>query len=435
MFENLNQPGNANVGTRGGTRIWPIGELIKAVADILETRFNPVAVQGEISGFSRASSGHCYFSLKDAQGQVRCAMFRRAASMLDFSPRDGQSVELRGRVSVYEPRGELQLVVESLTQAGQGSLFDQFLQLKAKLEAEGLFDAAHKRALPLMPKAIGVVTSLGAAALHDVLSALQRRSPHIPVIVYPATVQGAQAASELRQALASSFQRKEVDVLLLVRGGGSMEDLWSFNDEQLARMIFASPFPLISGIGHETDFTIADFCADVRAPTPTAAAELAAQPLGLLADGLSQFSSRLQRGVNRQIQSSGQRLDKAVARFSQPSHFITRQQSRIDSFAQSLQHSKRVALVRANARFENVARQFPGHIATALQKQRTGLNETQLRLELLNPHLVLRRGFAWLTDQTGQPITSVKQTRTGQSVRAALMDGEVDLTVAAPRLI
>ncbi len=435
MFENLNEPGEAAFGARAGTRMWPVGELIKAVADILETRFNPVAVQGEISGFSRASSGHCYFSLKDAQGQIRCAMFRRAASMLDFSPRDGQSVELRGRVGVYEPRGELQLVVESLRQAGQGSLFDQFLKLKSRLESEGLFDSAHKRAVPLMPKAIGVVTSLGAAALHDVLSALQRRSPHIPVIVYPAAVQGAQAAGELCQALTSAYQRNEVDVLLLVRGGGAMEDLWSFNDEQLARLIFASPIVLISGIGHETDFTIADFCADVRAPTPTAAAELAAQPQALFADVLSQFSSRLQRGVDRQVQSTGQRLDKAVARFAQPSHFITRQQARLDAHAQNLQHAKKATLLRASASFENLARQFPGNISAELQKKRAGLNQAQLRLELLNPQLVLQRGYAWLTDHADQPITSVKQTRTGQSVRATLMDGEVDLTVAAPRLI
>ena len=435
MLENLNQQEEAVFNLRGGPRIWPVGELIKAVADILENRFNPVAVQGEISGFSRASSGHCYFSLKDAQGQVKCAMFRRAASMLDFSPRDGQSVELRGRVSVYEPRGELQLVVESLIQAGQGSLFDQFLKLKVKLEAEGLFDPSHKRMLPSMPKAIGVVTSLGAAALHDVLSALQRRSPHVPVIVYPAAVQGAQAASELRQALTKSFQRMEVDVLLLVRGGGSMEDLWSFNDEQLARLIFASPLPLISGIGHETDFTIADFCADLRAPTPTAAAELAAQPVVVLSDGLSQLSARLQRGVNRQIQSSGQRLDKAVARFSRPSHFITRQQARIDSLAQNLQQAKRATLVRAEARFDNVARQFPDRVSTALQKQRSALNEARLKLELLNPRLVLQRGYAWLIDQADQPITSVKQTRAGQLVRATLMDGEVDLTVTTAPLI
>ena len=253
-----------------GVRIWPVGSLLRAIADSLEARFNPVAVQGELTGFSRAASGHCYFSLKDEQGQIRCAMFRRAAGLLDFSPRDGQLVELRGRLGVYEPRGELQLVVESMRQAGQGNLFEQFLLLKSRLEAEGLFETARKRPLPLMPRAIGVVTSLGAAALHDVVTALQRRAPHIPVVIYPASVQGSQAAGELREALAKAFQRRnrdQVDVLLLVRGGGALEDLWAFNDEQLARAIVASPVPVVSGVGHETDFTIADFCADVRAPT------------------------------------------------------------------------------------------------------------------------------------------------------------------------
>lgn len=259
------------VSTRpSGVKVWPVGELLRSIAEALETRFNPVAVMGEISGFSRASSGHCYFSLKDNEAQIRCAMFRRAAGLLDFGPRDGQRVELRGRLGVYDARGELQLVVESMQQAGQGTLFEQFLKLKARLEAEGLFDPARKRQLPLMPKAIGVVTSLGAAALHDVVSTLQRRTPHIPVVIYAATVQGTQAARELASALRKACQRNEVDVLLLVRGGGAMEDLWAFNDEELARVIVEAPMPVVSGIGHETDFTIADFCADVRAPTPTA---------------------------------------------------------------------------------------------------------------------------------------------------------------------
>ena len=325
-------------------RVWPVSVLLRAIADSLEARFNPVTVQGELSGFSRASSGHCYFSLKDAQGQVRCAMFRRAAALLDFSPRDGQLVELRGRLGVYEPRGELQLVVESMQQAGQGNLFEQFLLLKARLEAEGLFDSARKRPLPVLPRAIGVVTSLGAAALHDVVTALQRRAPHIPVVIYPASVQGAQAAGELRQALVSAWQRRDadqIDVLLLVRGGGAMEDLWAFNDEQLARAIVASPVPVVCGVGHETDFTIADFCADVRAPTPTAAAELCAQPQSDWLRALELAFSRLQNGVERQLQSHSQRLDWAASRINRPSHLVTRQQARLSAVAQDLSHAMR----------------------------------------------------------------------------------------------
>lgn len=431
MFDAIEEPASRE----SGMKLWPVGSLLRAIADSLEARFNPVAVQGEISGFSRAASGHCYFSLKDEQGQIRCAMFRRAASLLDFVPGDGQLVELRGRLGVYDARGELQLVVESLRQAGQGTLFDQFLKLKARLQAEGLFDASRKRALPLSPKAIGVVTSLGAAALHDVVSALQRRVPHTPVVIYPASVQGSQAAGELRQALLKACQRDEVDVLLLVRGGGAMEDLWAFNDEQLARAIVASPLPVISGVGHETDFTIADFCADVRAPTPTAAAELSAQPRDAWMGLLGLMSSRLQEGVNRQLQDRGQRLDLAVARFGRPSHFVTRQRARLAAHAQDLQFARRSALSRLDVRLQSLESDFSKGVSSAMQKQNWQLANAQIRLESLNPRLVLQRGYAWLANVEGLAITSVNQARTEQLVRATLVDGEVDLYVAAPRLI
>ena len=422
----------------GGVRVWPVSSLLHAIADSLEARFNPVAVQGELSGFSRASSGHCYFSLKDDQGQIRCAMFRRASSLLDFSPRDGQLVELRGRLGVYEPRGELQLVVESMQQAGQGSLFEQFLQLKARLEAEGLFATARKRPLPVMPRAIGVVTSLGAAALHDVVTALQRRAPHIPVVLYPASVQGAQAAGELRSALLKAAERQaaeQVDVLLLVRGGGAMEDLWAFNDELLARAIIASPMPVVCGVGHETDFTIADFCADVRAPTPTAAAELCAQPQTAWLAALEQAFSRLQNGVDRQMQAASQRLDRVAARASQPSHLITRQHARLGGMAQSLGHVMQLALEQEKHKLESLSRDLPKVLDGHLMHSRHRLERAQLRLGMLDPQLVLQRGYAWLADLDGHAITSVKNTHPRQPVRATLADGQVDLTVAARRLI
>lgn len=426
---------NSSINRDSGIKLWPVGSLLRAIADSLEARFNPVAVQGEISGFSRAPSGHCYFSLKDEQGQIRCAMFRRAATLLDFAPRDGHLVELRGRLGVYDARGELQLVVESLRQAGQGTLFDQFLKRKASLQAEGLFDTGRKRALPVMPKAIGVITSLGAAALHDVVTALQRRAPHIPVVIYPASVQGVKAAGELHQAVLTAGQRDEVDVLLLVRGGGAMEDLWAFNDEQLARAIVASPFPVICGVGHETDFTIADFCADVRAPTPTAAAELCVQPQAVWLGLLNLMASRVQEGVERQLQASNQRLDLACARFGRPSHFVTRQQASLAAHAQDLQHARRTALSRMSSRLQSLESGFPRLVTSVLQKSQWQLANVQVRLESLNPQLVLTRGYARLTDTDGRAITSVRQTRTGQLVRATLADGEVDLSVAAPRLI
>jgi exodeoxyribonuclease VII large subunit len=431
LFESLQDAGRS----APGVRIWPVGSLLRAIADSLEARFNPVAVKGEIAGFSRATSGHCYFNLKDEQGQVRCAMFRRAASMLDFAPRDGLLVEVRGRLGVYEPRGELQLVVESLREAGQGNWFEQFTRLKAKLEAEGLFDTARKRSLPLLPRAIGIVTSLGAAALHDVVSTLARRAPHVSVVIYPASVQGTQAAGELLQALNKAVKRAEVDVLLLVRGGGAMEDLWAFNDELLARAIVASPIPVVSGVGHETDFTIADFCADVRAPTPTAAAELCAQPQGVWLRALALTLDRLQNAVDRQLQSSNQRLDWAASRVVQPSHLVAREKAGLVLQAQRLRHAARFVLQRQSSQLSAFAKDLPRAVDASTASQRLRLDRAQTRLELLDPHLVLQRGYAWLSDVQGHALTSTKQLSVGQPVRAILADGEVNLTVSQRHLI
>ncbi|MBI5907713.1 MAG: exodeoxyribonuclease VII large subunit [Burkholderiales bacterium] len=431
VFEESVEPARSTPGVR----VWPVGSLLRAIADSLEARFNPVAVRGEVSGFARAASGHCYFSLKDEQGQMRCAMFRRAAGLLDFSPRDGQLVEVRGRLGVYEPRGELQLIVEAMQQAGQGNLFEEFLKLKARLQAEGLFDAGRKKALPLLPRAIGVVTSLGAAALHDVVTALQRRAPHVPVVIYPASVQGAQAPEELRQALRKAYERAEVDVLLLVRGGGAMEDLWAFNDEQLARTLVASPVPVVCGVGHETDFTIADFCADLRAPTPTAAAEMCTQPQGVWLGALALAQGRLQRSAERQLQANSQRLDWAASRVSRPSHLVTRQQARLAGQAQRLRHTMQSGIAHEKNALQGLGLVFPQALAQSLQQQQRRLERAQLRLESLDPKLVLQRGYAWLADMQGQAISSARATRPGQALRATLADGEVDLTVSAPRII
>ena len=413
-----------------GPRIWAVGALCRAVADALDTRFNPVAVRGEISGFSRASSGHCYFSLKDESGQLRCAMFRRAAGLLDFSPRDGDQVEVRGRLAVYEPRGDLQLVVESLKRAGQGALFEQFLQRKARLEAEGLFDPARKRALPTMPRSVGIVTSLGAAALHDVVTALRRRVPHIPVVLAPAAVQGANASAELVRALQSLYALEPaVDVILLVRGGGSIEDLWAFNDETLARTIVQSPVPVVSGVGHETDFTIADFCADLRAPTPTAAAELVSAPRDLWLGALDLLDERLGGALGARLDVLGQRLDQAAGRLGRPSNLVARQQLRLAHHAQRLHFavlSRRERLAQVP---RSIAAEFPLKFERALVQRRERLERVALRLRLLDPALVLQRGYAWLTDADGRAIVSAKNLHAGDAVVARLADGEVDLTV------
>jgi exodeoxyribonuclease VII large subunit len=432
-----------------GPQIWPVGALCRAIADTLEARFNPVAVRGEISGFARASSGHCYFNLKDGQGQIRCAMFRRAASLLDFAPRDGELVEVRGRLGVYEPRGDLQLVVESMGRAGQGALFEQFLRLKAQLEAEGLFDPARKRPLPLLPRGIGVVTSLGAAALHDVVAALQRRVPHIPVVLAPALVQGTAAPGELVKALLNLYQYAQaeyapeansipkngvhIDLILLVRGGGSLQDLWGFNDEQLARTIARSPVPVVSGVGHETDFTIADFVADLRAPTPTAAAELAAQPRDVWLGALGLASQRLQSAMARQLDTQAQRLDSAAQRLGRPSGLVARQQWRLGQQAQRLRYAVLSNMQRKAYVLSALEANFPVKLKMAIDQQRTRLERAGRSLALLDPLLVLQRGYALLRTSEGAPITRVAQAVEGQSATAVLADGEVDLHVLQTR--
>ena len=427
-------------------RIWEVGALCRAVADVLQARFNPVAVRGEITGFSRASSGHCYFSIKDAQGQIRCAMFRSAASRLDFVPRDGELVELRGRLGVYEARGDLQLVVESLQRAGQGALFEQFLRLKARLEAEGLFDTARKRPLPLMPRGIGLVTSPGAAALHDVVTALRRRVPHLPVVLVPALVQGEGAAPSLCAALSKLYlmaqagkapgadlaQNPPIDVILLVRGGGSIEDLWAFNDEQLARNIVQSPVPLITGVGHETDFTVADFCADLRAPTPTAAAELVAQPRGVWLGALDLLATRLDDGVQRQIEQRSQRLDQVAARLGRPSGLVVREQQRSARLAERMRRAVLLKMQLLAHNQQALEAGFLVKLQQSLADHRQRLDRAALRLQLLDPHLVLQRGYALLSDSQGHAVTSVQQTQPGAALQATLADGVLDLVVQPP---
>ena len=421
------------------SRVWRVGALCRAVADALEARFNPVTVVGEISGFTRAASGHCYFSLKDEAGQLRCAMFRRAASLLTLSPRDGDLVEVRGRLGVYEPRGELQLIVEVLRPAGQGALMEQFFKLKEKLAAEGLFDAEHKRSLPVLPRGIGVVTSLGAAALHDVITALQRRVPHIPVVIAPAAVQGDGAPRELVQAMESLYRMAEssgsiasvaIDVILLVRGGGAAEDLWAFNDEQLARVIARSPVPVICGVGHETDFTIADFVADVRAPTPTAAAEMASAPTVTWLSAVDTMESRLERALMRYADRQDQRLDLAASRLGRPSALAHRHRLNLGTLAQRLQHASRMVMRDKQLDLGRCSQLLQPAVQRAILRSQERTHRAELRLRLLDPALVLKRGYAWLTLEDGHTLTRVSQAHPGQRVKASLADGTVDLTVS-----
>ncbi len=406
--------------------------LVEAIAQSLAERFSVVAVGGEIAGFTRAASGHCYFTIKDADGQaasLRCAMFRRAAAMLDFSPAEGALVELRGRVAVYEPRGELQFVVEAMRRAGAGTLYEQFLKLRARLAAEGLFDADAKRPLPAHPRRIGVITSTAAAALHDVLTALARRAPQVQVVVYPSLVQGAEAPPALVDALRLANERAEVDVLLLVRGGGSLEDLWAFNDERVVRAVAMSGLPIVCGVGHETDVTLSDLAADLRAPTPTAAAELAAPSREALLQQLASLERALLRCLDHRLQTTAQRLDRLALRLARPSDALARQRRLLDLLAQraAAAPGRRVELQRQ--RLDHLAPRPGRALADTLRRQTARLDALQARLQALDPQHVQARGYAWLDDGQGGAITSVHTLLPGHEVRAVLADGSADLRV------
>ncbi|MFG6466103.1 exodeoxyribonuclease VII large subunit [Roseateles sp. BYS87W] len=419
-----------------GRRVWGVAGLLEAVSQSLAERFSVVMVGGEISGFMRAASGHCYFGLKDADGQaasLRCAMFRRVASMLDFAPGEGSLVEVRGRVAVYEPRGELQFVVEAMRRAGAGSLYEQFLKLRARLAAEGLFDADRKRPLPTHPRRVGVITSAAGAALHDVLTALARRAPQVEVVVYPSPVQGAEAPPALVRALQTAQARNEVEVLLLVRGGGSLEDLWAFNDERVVRAVAQCALPVICGVGHETDVTLCDLAADLRAPTPTAAAELVAPARAALLQQLDTLERNLAWRLDQRLMTLAQRLDRLALRLSRPTDALTRQRRVLDLLAQ------RAAA--APARRVEMQAQRLGHLAQrrtraahdGLLREQRRLDALQARLQALDPQHVLARGYAWLDDGQGGAVTSVQALQPGAEVRAVLADGSADMQVRRVR--
>lgn len=438
-------PPAASFGSAGSSsvRVWAVGALVRAVADALEARFNPVSVRGEITGFSRAASGHCYFSLKDEAGQIRCAMFRRAASLMDFSPKEGDLVELRARISIYEPRGDLQLIVENLQRAGQGAWFEQFLKLKAQLQAEGLFEATRKRDIPLAPRGIGLVTSSGAAALADVSTALARRVPHIPVWFAPASVQGAAAPGELIEALQKLYRAIEdargskgnvlpkarhIDVILLVRGGGSIEDLWAFNNEALARTISSSPVPIVSGVGHETDFTIADFVADLRAPTPTAAAELCATDRSLWLGAADLIQERLQDALQDALDVQSQRLDSAARRLARPSDLLAEQRMNLQRLCDAMRHKSLSIQERSAQVLLGLERDLRQKMSSRVTRAHELHARSAQALEHLNPQRVLERGFAVLQGDQGEVIKSRQQAKSGQSVTARVADGEIALT-------
>ncbi|UXY14739.1 exodeoxyribonuclease VII large subunit [Chitiniphilus purpureus] len=429
-----------------------VTELNRQVRALLEGSFPILWVSGEISNFKRYGSGHCYFSLKDATAQVRCVMFRQRATLLDFEPREGMQVQARVVVTLYEARGDFQLTVEALRPAGIGGLFEAFEALKKKLDAAGLFDPARKRSLPAFPRAVGIVTSPKAAALRDVLSTLKRRMPGLPVVLYPCAVQGLAAAGEIAAAIRAATARAEVDVLIVCRGGGSLEDLWSFNEEEVALAIAASPIPVVSGVGHETDFTIADFVADVRAPTPTAAAELVSPHRGEWQNRLRLIGARLQRDLLRTVQTRMQQLDGLSRRLRHPGERLAVQRERLDMLQRRLRQLpvRQLSMLgddlgRARQALAYVKPDLPARHAAlgALQarlhqalrrhaeRQQARVAQLSGRLTALNPEAVLARGYALIERPDGAMVTRAAALHGGDGLRLRFADGTVAAEVTA----
>ncbi len=411
---------------------WDVGALLLATGDLLQARFGAVTVRGELSGLTRAASGHRYFALKDLSGAsalLRCAMFRRAATLVPFDAQDGQQVEVRGRLAVYEPRGELQLVVESMQRLGAGALYEQFLRLKARLEAAGLFDGPRKRRIAAWPASLGIITSTAGAALHDVLATLARRAPQVRVIVYPSPVQGADAPASLVAALRQAAERREVDTLLLVRGGGSLEDLWAFNDEALVRAIAGSPIPVISGVGHESDVTLADLAADLRAATPTAAAELAAPVRAEALARLQALAERLQRRVHHWSDTQAQRLDALALRMGGPARALSTQRQRLVALDDRLHLALRRSLADAAREPAQLGARLVRTMRHQRERQAQRLETAVQRLAALDPQRVLARGYAWMADADGRPVLSVHSVSPGERLDAVWADGSANMQV------
>jgi len=415
-----------------GNDVLSVSALLREARLALENRLPLSWVSGEISNFSRASSGHCYFTLKDEQAQVECVLYRSRAAATGFELRNGMRVEVRALPTLYEPRGRFQLQVEAVRRAGLGPLYERFLRLKESLAREGVFDEGLKRTLPRHPSAVGVVTSATGAALRDVLTALRRRNPAVQVLVYPTPVQGDGAAELIAHALATASRRDECDLLLLVRGGGSIEDLWQFNEACVARAIRASRIPVIVGVGHETDFTIADFAADLRAPTPTAAAELAVPDEAALRASVSGLAWSLARELARRLDYATQSVDHLSRRLIHPAERL-RQSARVLAhlYARLSASASRpldilsYRLSRASLRLvsgtDRLLRSHGGRVAQV----RTGLAG-------LDPRAVLGRGYSITLRASGAVLTSAEAPAEGEHLTTVLVDGQVE-SVVSPR--
>jgi exodeoxyribonuclease VII large subunit len=431
-----------------------VSELNRRVRALLENQFETLWVAGELSGVKKAPSGHWYFCLKDAAAEIQCAMFRTRAQFLDFRPEDGMQVEVRARVTLYEPRGNYQLVVEEIRKAGRGLLFEAFEKLKAKLQAEGLFAESRKKPLPAFPRAIGIVTSPAAAALRDVLTTLARRCAMVPVILYPARVQGEGAGAEVARAIKAANARAECDVLIVCRGGGSLEDLWAFNEEIVARAIAASLLPVVSGVGHETDFSIADFVADVRAPTPTAAAAAASPDRLAYCEQVTAIRRRIARDVRRIIDVGSQRLDGAARRLLTPAERLARDAEHVARLARRLrmataseQNVRRLTVASLGPRLRRalpdiaaekratarLATELGAALARGLRDRERRLLALRTSLAHLDPTRVLGRGYSIVRGADGHVRATSRGLAPGAALDITFSEGGASVTVNKPR--
>ncbi|TLY70575.1 MAG: exodeoxyribonuclease VII large subunit [Gammaproteobacteria bacterium] len=439
--------------------VYSVTRVNREVRALLERGLGVLWVEGELSNLSQPASGHWYFSLKDREAQLRCAMFRMQNSLVGFTPRAGTQVLVRGRISVYEARGDYQLIVEHLEEAGIGALKREFERLKAKLAAEGLFALERKRSLPRFPQRIGVITSPSGAALRDILHILARRFPPARVLVYPTAVQGAAAAPALVAALESASARAECQVLILARGGGSLEDLWAFNDERVARAIGACRLPVVSGVGHEIDFTIADLVADARAPTPSGAAELVVPERSACLEVLARGAQRLSAGMHRELRVNGARLENTARRLqlAHPGVRLQQQMQRLDELGQRLSGAAHTGLHRDQMRLAHsitaLVRRSPDRLVREYRARHQGagarlehaagecLSRAQHRLALaqralnaVSPLATLTRGFAIVTRATGgRLLTDAAAVAPGEEIEARLARGSLSARVTARR--
>ena len=427
-----------------------VSELNALAKALLEDHLAGLWIAGEVSNLTRAASGHYYFSLKDSRAQVRCAMFKGAAMRLAKPLKEGDHIEVSGKISIYEARGEFQITVNEVRLKGLGQLYEAYERLKAQLQAEGAFAAERKKPLPARAQCIGIVTSLAAAALRDVVTTLKRRAPEIPVIVYPTAVQGAGSEFQIAQAIKTASQRAECDVLIVCRGGGSIEDLWAFNEEPVVRAIEACAIPVVSGVGHETDFTLADFVADVRAPTPTGAAELVSPNRQESLHRLAQAKGRLKTVLEQRYFDASQKLDWLARQIRHPRQKLDEQRTYIHKLAQTLSYSMTQNVRAHTARFErqtqalkhcrpdiSVYRQDIDRFQTTLShtfrqllaQRRQSLNAQTALLEAVSPQQILERGFSVVKNTREQVIRNADTLKQGQKLHITFADGETDVRV------